>query len=115
MTKPLTWITKEGRVLRISEMGDDHLLAAISKVRRTHRSRCFAWARSAGRYSMTAPDGAADAAEHAEEEFLELSDSDQDNDIARVSSVYESLLREAHRRKLGVQLHFAGVDDGYAQ
>ena len=120
MAKPVTWTTSEGVTLRISEMADSHLLNTIRYLRRTHRARCWSLAMSAGRYAMSAPDGAAEAAMQAEEELLALSEPPYcmdepfgrgaqtlDEAVAELEPRHTTMLREAKRRGLVV----SPVDD----
>ena len=122
MTKPVMWTTNDGVTLQIGEMGDSHLLNTIQYLRRTHRARCWALARSAGRYAMTAPDGAADAAMQAEEALLALAESPYcmdepfgrdltlDEAVAKLEPRHTTMLREAKRRSLVVPPLKGGIE-----
>jgi len=103
---PETWTTRDGRVVRIAEMEDSHLLSTIALLRRRNRAgiRARAWrtAMRAGSYAETAPDGAADAAMECVSARLR---GDCDDEIlAEELPEFAALVEEARRRKLEIRL-----------
>lgn len=97
---PETWTTRDGRVIRIAEMGDSHLLNTVALLRRRNhagvRARAWRTALRAASYATTAPDGAADAAMECAHACLR---GDCDDEIlAEELPEFAALLEEARRR-----------------
>lgn len=111
MSRAVTWKTKDGRVVRVREMDDAHLMNTIAFLRRRAPLRALFLAMNAGRYSETAPDGAAMAAEQAETELLDLLDEGPDAILEQLEPAFPTMLREARRRKLEPR----HADDDFSQ
>ncbi len=99
-----TWTTRDGRIIPIREMEDDHLLKTIVFLRRrSHDSvSALAWKRAMGalNYAATAPMHAADAAESEADHTMTR--AGHDCILAEKLLVFRSLLEETHRRKLSL-------------
>lgn len=91
-----TWKTREGAVMRISDMSDSHLLNTIKYLERNADAMRVNLAYEMFSYSCSAPDGAAMCAESGSDELLEMSNEEFLNDNPK----YKGLVREAKKRKL---------------
>lgn len=95
------WATREGALLRIRAMSDQHLENSIKMMERKSRERARLEAFRADCYAETAPDGAADAAQEASREMYGMAD-DPDQDLAVLAELvwpkYSELKQEQKRR-----------------
>lgn len=96
------WMAADGTITQIVKMSDGHLFNAIQYFRRTFRGRCLMLAVQAGHYAQTAPDGAADAANMASTEFMDMAFANfehKDADIAALFPRFGLMIRE-HRKRM---------------
>jgi hypothetical protein len=92
------WATKEGALLRIRAMSDQHILNSLAMLVRQSRRRAMLEALRAYRYAENAPEMAADAAEEAAQEMLEMPASPELAEL--VWPKYKELKAEAQKRGL---------------
>ena len=73
MSAPITWTTRDKRVIRVSKMKLRHMRNAVHMVCRSRRVSLLMLkdALSASIYASTAPDGAAMAAEEAADQLID--------------------------------------------
>lgn len=99
---PDTWTTRDGRVVSIAGMDDDHLVNTINLLRRRSRSalvsRAWRLALNALSYAEREPDGAAMAAEEYAEGVM--TQAGMDELLCEALPVFLALTQEARRRKL---------------
>lgn len=105
------WLTRDGRLVAICEMEDDHLANSIRMIRRGRIAAGYRWRRSwdALAYAATAPDGAAMAAEESSESYLS-DPAAVDEDVEKEIPAFGQLLAEARTRRLPVRGWYAPGD-----
>lgn len=89
------WKTKDGTFIPVKELTDGHLLNAIKLLQRAAKEQGHLTALSLQAYAVTAPDGAADAAERGASSLLE-----GHYEIEQIFPIYRSLISAAKKRKL---------------
>lgn len=92
-----TWVTREGQVLRIADMGDQHLINTVQMLRRNVEGMRCQTLSNMWNYMENAPDGAYDACESAQ---VEIEGSSREEYLMVHCAPYPSLLREVERRRL---------------
>ena len=98
MTTPKTWTTRDGSVVRISEMTDSHIVNAIRMLRRNDLANRIALA-SCWESAFSDETMAGIAAQSAADDLFDDEYSDGPGEFF---PVYDDLVREADRRKLKV-------------
>jgi hypothetical protein len=95
------WATKEGALVRITAMSDQHLENSIKFLERHSRRRAMLEAMRALRYASSAPEMAADAASEASNELFDMA-HDNDVDLVKLAELvwpkYKELQFEKRRR-----------------
>lgn len=96
------WATKEGALIRIRAMSDNHLHNSMKLLERKARTRAMIEIMAIGRYIESAPEHAADAADEAAVELMKLRD-DPNTDLAELAQLvwpkYRELKLEQVRRR----------------
>lgn len=95
------WMTRELIPIRISAMSDRHLENSIKMLERTARRKAMRLSLDAMRYASRAPEMAAEAAEEASREFMDLEfTKEPDSYVAeRVWEKYGELTAERDNRR----------------
>lgn len=96
------WATREGALIRIRAMSDNHLRNSIAMLERGSRRRALRSLLHIAAYIAGAPEHAADAAEEASRELMSMAD-DPDINLAKLARLvypkYRELTREQDRRR----------------
>lgn len=93
-----TWTTRDGRTIPIRDMSDSHLRNTLAFLRRNVEHYRNVEAMRAWAYAEYAPDGAADAAEQAAYDVLDVMEDDEV--LSMCVPEYTALVKEAQRRGL---------------
>lgn len=106
-----TWTTRDGRVILVVDMGDQHLANTIAMLRRKNRGvAAYRVIRARHREALALcsylgddpPDGAAMAAEEELGELLSrpITDRERDDALGKVYPTFATLVAEARRRSM---------------